>query len=98
MLRRKSVHDSELGDPTSRRPSVVNRSREWILGRQAVIYVEDREPGIGGKVTADRIEAVAIAHKPAAPMERNNSAWRTEWLIDAGGEVATRARNGKIQN
>ncbi len=54
--RRQAVRWSALGDPAGRRPRIVDRRRERMLGRQAVVDIDHREPRIGRQVPADRVE------------------------------------------
>ena len=67
--------DAERGavcrNPFGRGDAVLDRGREFVLGRQAVIDRDDRAAGGIGQMAAHRVVAFEIADDPAAAVEKD---------------------------
>ena len=55
--------------PSAKRPGVVDRGGEGVLGREPVVDREDRDAGVVGEQAAGAVVGVEVAEHPAAAVE-----------------------------
>ena len=83
-----------LGHPRERLEAVVERHRERVLGRHAVVDADDGRAGAVGQDPAHRVTGRQAVHHPAAAVEPDDRSMRAGRAVAAAGDrgVADRYR------